>query len=442
MTVVTDNFNRADALTLGSNWIECDGRWGIDSNCSYCIDVPTSERGIAYWNATFGDDQYAEGVFTSPAVQTGLCVRASGGVSGPQTAYVMVRVDPGNAWTYLFRIVADVVTEIGQDFRSVVYGDTFRLEADGTTIRVLHNGVEIISVTDTAITSGAPGLASYRDGIARGRWDAWEGGDASAPTVQVDDVGTGADATSGTYVTLLAETGAGVDALAGLSGAESSETGTGSDAAGGVYAASLSEAGSGADAVSAEQGVTVSETGIGTDAVSGALFATLAETGIGADAVFTDGSDAITVDDTGSGADSADGAYVATAAESGIGADSLSGALTAALSDGGAGSDTATGAGASGASESATGADTAAAEYAASLAESGAGLDAISALYRAILTEAGAGADGISVFPPLVTQYPKSAVVTSQRIIGTVMAQATATATVTPRRITATVTPR
>ena len=40
-------------------------------------------------------------------------------------------------------------------------GDVVRLEATGTTIRVLVNGVQKLSVTDTGVTGGAPGIYAF-----------------------------------------------------------------------------------------------------------------------------------------------------------------------------------------------------------------------------------------------------------------------------------------
>ena len=51
------------------------------------------------------------------------------------------------------------------------------LQASGSKITFSQNGVARISVTDTSLTGGAPGIIAY----GTGRADNWAGGDLSAP---------------------------------------------------------------------------------------------------------------------------------------------------------------------------------------------------------------------------------------------------------------------
>ena len=62
----------------------------------------------------------------------------------------------------LYRVVGGVGTPIGGGWTTpAANGDVVRLEATGTTIRVLVNGVQKLSVTDTGVTGGAPGIYAF-----------------------------------------------------------------------------------------------------------------------------------------------------------------------------------------------------------------------------------------------------------------------------------------
>ena len=50
------------------------------------------------------------------------------------------------------------------------------MQAVGSTISFLQNGVQRISATDTTLTGGAPGIMAYGTGQA----DNWSGGSAAA----------------------------------------------------------------------------------------------------------------------------------------------------------------------------------------------------------------------------------------------------------------------
>jgi len=70
-------------------------------------------------------------------------------------------------------------TQIGTA-AAVAANSVVKLECDGTTIKVYDDGVEIISVTDSSLTGGQPGVYAYGGSSSFGALDDWEAGDLTA----------------------------------------------------------------------------------------------------------------------------------------------------------------------------------------------------------------------------------------------------------------------
>ena len=85
-------------------------------------------------------------------------------------------------------------TQLGSTYNSgaLPAGTQLQVTAAGSKISLLQNGVQRISVTDTSLTGGQPGIISYGTGTA----DNWSGGDV-APTYSV---GGSVSGLSGTVV--------------------------------------------------------------------------------------------------------------------------------------------------------------------------------------------------------------------------------------------------
>lgn len=180
MPVVSDDFAGTGALS--ANWTTAIGTLARSSDE---LAGSTADYNIAWWDAdSFADDHYSEmtmGTYGASSYGV-LAVRCSGS-GGTRTMYVYsfsgaaVNAD-------LFRVVNNVSTKVvdmAESFGVASPGDTVRLEVEGsgtsTVVRVLINGVEAFSYTDTsgsAIASGAPGVGTFR---ADSRVLDWEGGD-------------------------------------------------------------------------------------------------------------------------------------------------------------------------------------------------------------------------------------------------------------------------
>lgn len=170
--MATDSFDRADAGTLGANWTSCGGNaaYGIVSNTAASSNIEDEEA--VFWNAeTFADNHYSEVVFATGSANAfiGPAVRCSTGSGGN---YYGFYGDTGSR--YLIRVVAGTWTQLATLGTGFTNGDTLRLEAEGTTLRAYINGVLWTSVTDSNLTSGAPGLTSWANNNS-GRLNNWVG---------------------------------------------------------------------------------------------------------------------------------------------------------------------------------------------------------------------------------------------------------------------------
>ena len=172
----TDAFTNSNGTSLtahSGSWTAHTGAFVINSN-QLASNAASSDT-LAFWNAdTFDNDQYAQATVTalSSPTQMGLAVRIAN--VGTKTFY-------GIAWDdvnlYFFKYV-DGAGELFDQSAAPSVGDVMRIEAEGTTIRVLKNGSASGApspVTDTSIASGPAGITGYNNATSN-RIDNWEGG--------------------------------------------------------------------------------------------------------------------------------------------------------------------------------------------------------------------------------------------------------------------------
>lgn len=172
MTVLfTDPFAGGNASPPNANWTNTIGA-GLSTLSNQLGATSGGNDGAARVTAgTFPDDQYAQ--FT---------VKTVGGSDGGPA----VRMDAsGNCYfctsfngtdIQLYKLVAGSFTGplVTPFTGTYAVNDVLRLEAQGTTIRLKKNGVTILTVTDTSLTTGRPGAFIF-DGTMRG--DDFEAGD-------------------------------------------------------------------------------------------------------------------------------------------------------------------------------------------------------------------------------------------------------------------------
>lgn len=186
--LATDNFNRADASDLGSSWTNIgDASLSISSNAAAAPNGYGTNHVQTYTGVTCPADHYSQAVINNmTAFYHGVICRAA-----DANNYYAFGVNPnafgGAGTTYrLWKVVAGSPTSLGTGTGTAASGDTFYIEAQGTTIKGFANGVEKVSVTDSDLSGGNFGLVVYSTAAAA-RFDDWEGGDfaASGPVIPV-----------------------------------------------------------------------------------------------------------------------------------------------------------------------------------------------------------------------------------------------------------------
>lgn len=169
MATVTDNFNRADAGSLGANWTNSVGSMQVAGNKANCLNNGVDNYDY-YSGTSFTGDHYSQAVCSGTG-NLSLTVRDQG--SG--NLYLMNTVIGGGN-IKIYKLVGGTgYTELGDLGVTVTVGHTYKLEANGSTLKGYDNGAQIGSdVTDGTYTGGAPGIGGVHQTAF---WDDWEGGD-------------------------------------------------------------------------------------------------------------------------------------------------------------------------------------------------------------------------------------------------------------------------
>jgi hypothetical protein len=152
-------------------------------------------------NAISGTDLDTFGVITSwPGSTTDQYAQAKATVLGGDGGGPTVRSDAVNnayfahvgAVLEVFSCVAAVSTNIGSDGAAAA-NDTIYLEAQGTQIVVKQNGVTRITVSNSALSSGKPGLYCFSSADVLDDWAAGDfiGGAPAAAAIHYMTPGAG-----------------------------------------------------------------------------------------------------------------------------------------------------------------------------------------------------------------------------------------------------------
>lgn len=177
------NVNGTQLLTHSANWNAGNmlaSDFVIDTNA---LRTPFSRALtlFGFYSGTFSNDQYAEGKITQVGTAgqyMGVVVRSSSG-----NGYGFY-VTPGtyNVW----KTVSFVWTSLASGAITLTAGDVVRLEVSGTALSAKQNGSTIWSGTDSALSSGAPGVSGTGE-AASGTYtllDDWVGDDLTAAALQ------------------------------------------------------------------------------------------------------------------------------------------------------------------------------------------------------------------------------------------------------------------
>ena len=172
---VSDAFTDANGTALATHnasWTIVTGAFEINTNG---VQHTFAGRGLARWTGeTFFNNQWVEGpagtVGSDGLIGLALRIPTNGDVSGYYVHW-------STGGTFLAKLITGTSTPLA-DTTAPVEGAVMRLETEGTTIRVLKNAVEILSVTDTSLTSGVAGIAAWYG--PNTRLSHWEAGDITA----------------------------------------------------------------------------------------------------------------------------------------------------------------------------------------------------------------------------------------------------------------------
>lgn len=167
-TLASDNFDRADAGTLGSNWTDDNAGFAIVSNKA---SGATGDQ--AYWSGTFNPAS-ADYDVTVTLHHTGTVSElAFFGRRTGSTTFYWVAMNTFMQTVKLYKRVSGTDTELGSYTGGYSTGNTytFRLNMVGSTLKVFEGATERISVSNSDITAtGTPGiLASVINGTSD--WD-------------------------------------------------------------------------------------------------------------------------------------------------------------------------------------------------------------------------------------------------------------------------------
>ena len=167
MASATDNFNRA---SLGSNWTLALNTVVTNASATFTGNT-LNAHSLAYWSAdTFGPEQFSQAkvsVLATPS-RMGPGVR----ISTNNGYYISASVDQ----TRVFKIVSGTATQLGSDYTAAAANDILRIVVSGSLLYIYQAGVLLAQISDTALTSGSPGIGTYNNS-ADSRGDDWEGGD-------------------------------------------------------------------------------------------------------------------------------------------------------------------------------------------------------------------------------------------------------------------------
>jgi hypothetical protein len=182
--IATDSFTRADADPIGGNWTTITGQGSLKIVSNSVTFSVNNDSGSRYNTGTWPDDQYAQVKVTTVG---GLSTTGFGPVvrcaSGAYTCYGLYICASGVASdVVLYKRVAGTFTSLATRTQTYSAGDTFRIEVIGSNLRILYKAAADtgftqlgVSVTDTVVKSGNPGIA-YSSAVTSASVDDWEAG--------------------------------------------------------------------------------------------------------------------------------------------------------------------------------------------------------------------------------------------------------------------------
>ena len=183
-TTYPDDFNRTDSASIGPNWALPGYALPYDFSIVGNSAVPNNNDLAEYWSAnSFNDNQSSAISVTAFAYYSEMGVFVRSTTSATKTRYALrVRGDPIDSIALLRTLSGtDSVMEMVHFTPSA--GDSFSLDATGTTITATYNTTQVIQKTDANISSGVSGMLGNGSNV---RIDWWRG--ASSPSCTLSTI--------------------------------------------------------------------------------------------------------------------------------------------------------------------------------------------------------------------------------------------------------------
>lgn len=175
--IISDDFNRADGA-LGANWTQLTSIDGlvVSSNTAANDGGSVAAQGHVIFTGaswTGGNDQYAEVSLTAGHVNMdyGPSIRGTGASYAALATYQASVNDndnvalPGSMLVAIYKRTGGTTTSLASGTFTISVADVIRIEAQGTTIRIKQNGTQILSASDATVTTGSPGLRTFRTAV-------------------------------------------------------------------------------------------------------------------------------------------------------------------------------------------------------------------------------------------------------------------------------------
>lgn len=166
-TIVSDTFTRADSTTTlgnaetGQAWSALAGTWGISSNTAYT--TTTTAPGSAVVDSGVSNCIIKAKI----ATQQGGAYVAFRAVNA--TNFLFFGNNGGTAYK-LYKLVANILTEVGSYAQAPQNGDSIKITAIGNTITCYVNDIQLIQATIADLnTATKHGFCSYN--ATNARWD-------------------------------------------------------------------------------------------------------------------------------------------------------------------------------------------------------------------------------------------------------------------------------
>jgi hypothetical protein len=189
--LASDNFQRANASPITGSWAQASGSSSIQlvSDTAQSITAAGSQvfNNAVSTAVAWPSNQCSGAVVTIPSGTPQYTYYFAVGVRMVQSTtnaigYFGFIDGAGHAWIQLDNQPSVTNDNLVSASVSVSTGDTIEICANGTTITFYHNGTSVVSVVDSTLTGGGPGLCFF--GGTPFNFSSWSGGSIGpAPSI-------------------------------------------------------------------------------------------------------------------------------------------------------------------------------------------------------------------------------------------------------------------